>query len=299
VTADRALLGELAAARLVGSPRHLETRDLLRRELAQRGFVVLEHRFAAAPRFPLWGPAPSEGVNLIAVRPHTRITTWLAAHYDSKGQPLSMAWRLLAVIALVTVLVGAIAATVFGGPRIALWIGALALAAGFLALNRATDASPGAVDNATGLLTVLAALDATPPEAGVGALLLDAEEWGLVGARALVRDRANLLAGTAVINFDGIDDRGAPVLFAHRRGALTEALAARLGARPRRRLPVVVDGLVLARAARECVTIMRGDWGTTRVIHTPRDTATRLTLDGVRAVAQATASVLASAARAG
>jgi hypothetical protein len=55
---------------------------------------------------------------------------------------------------------------------------------------------------------------------------------------------------------------------------------------------VLVDGLVLARAAREGVTIMRGDWGTAKVIHTPRDVAARLTLEGVRTVAKGVARAL-------
>jgi peptidase M28-like protein len=291
VTASRALLGELAVARLVGSPAHSQIRAVLRRELEARGFVVLEQRFAAVARFPLRGRAATEGINLIAVRPRTRVATWLAAHYDSKGQPLSMALRLLWVVAALLALAAALAATVSGGALV-WWIPGVALAGGFLALNVATDRSPGAVDNATGVLTVLAALDAIPADAGVGALLLDAEELGLVGARALVRERANLLGGTAVINFDSIDDRGRTIAYVHRPGRVAERVAAALGSRAWRRLPVVVDGLALAQAAAECVTIMRGDWGTTRVIHTPRDTPDRLTLDGVQAVAQAVAKAL-------
>src|SRR2546422_10719513 len=65
-----------------------------------------------------------------------------------------------------------------------------------------------------------------------------------------------------------------------------------LGARRARALPVVVDGLVLARGTRECVTIMRGDWGTARVVHTPRDTVVRLTLAGGGLVAQTAAGGL-------
>ncbi len=294
MTASRALLGELAVARLVGTTAHDQVRAVLRRELEARGFVVLEHRFAAAARFPLRGRASTEGINLIAVRPRTRVATWLAAHYDSKGQPLSMALRLLWVGAAVLALAAALAATVLGGPALVWWIPGVALAGGFLALNVATDRSPGAVDNATGVLTVLAALDAVPADAGVGALLLDAEELGLVGARALVRERANLLRGTAVINFDGIDDRGRVIAYVHRPGRVVGRVAAALDSREWRRLPIVVDGLALADAAAECVTILRGDWRTTRVIHTLRDTPDRLTLDGVQEVAQAVAEVLSA-----
>jgi len=203
-----------------------------------------------------------------------------------------MAWRLLLVAAALAMIPAVLLATRAGASPW-WWLALLVLPALFLALNVATDRSPGAVDNATGVLTVLAALDLLPPEAPVGAILLDAEELGLVGARALVRERANLLTDTVVINFDGIDDHGGVIAFAHRLGPLTRGVSAALGATPRGRLPVVVDGLVLATATRECLTIMRGNWVTAHIVHTPRDTANRLTLTGVEEVARAVAAVLA------
>ena len=292
MTGPRALLDALAHPRLVGTPQHAVTRELLKRELAARGFVVMEHRFAAAAHFPLRSQAAGEGINLIAVRPKVRVTTWLTAHYDSKGQPLSMLGRLF-LVAASFMMVPAVALVTLAGVSQWVWLTLLVFPALFLALNVATDRSPGAVDNASGVLTVLAALDLLPPEAPVGAILLDAEELGLAGARALVRERANLLHDTTVINFDGIDDRGGVTAFAHRPGAVTRRVVDRLGARPRRRLPVVVDGLVLASAARECMSIMKGDWATMRVVHTPRDIADRLTLTGVAMVAQAVVACLA------
>jgi len=54
----------------------------------------------------------------------------------------------------------------------------------------------------------------------------------------------------------------------------------------------VVDGLALATAARECITIMKGNWVTMTVVHTPRDRPDRLTLTGVDEVARAVAHVL-------
>ena len=75
--------------------------------------------------------------------------------------------------------------------------------------------------------------------------------------------------------------------------ALHQALE--FGARRRRFLPVVVDGSALAPVARECATIMRGDWRTAALVHTPRDTAARLTLEGVGSVAMAVGDVLGSA----
>ena len=292
MSGSRALLDALAHPRLVGTAQHLVVRELLKRELTSRGFVVMEHRFGAAARFPLRGDAKAEGMNLIAVRPRVRVATWLTAHYDSKGQPLSMLGRLLLVAAAVVMIPVALLATEAGASAW-WWLAALVCPMLFLVLNVATDRSPGAVDNATGVLTVLAALDRLPPEAPVGAILLDAEELGLVGARALVRERANLLRDTAVINFDGIDDRGGVIAFAHRLGSSTTGVAAALGAAPRGRLPVVVDGRAMAAAARECLTIMKGNWATMRVVHTPRDGPDRLTLSGVEEVARAVAGALA------
>lgn len=286
------LLAELAVPRLVGTANHTRVRDVLKRELTARGFVVLEHRFPAAPRFPLRGRLSAEGINLIGVRPRTRVATWLAAHYDSKGQPLSMASRLSWVGATIVSLLAAAVATVVGQGGVWWWIPPLVLTGGFLVLNAVTDRSPGAVDNASGLLAVLATLDALAPDSGVGAILLDAEELGLVGASALARERANLLGETAVINFDGLDDRGAVVAFVHKPGSVVGAVAARLGARPRGRLPVLVDGIPLARVARECMTIMKGGWGTMRVVHTPSDTPERMTLEGLHEVSRAVAAAL-------
>jgi hypothetical protein len=247
------------------------------------------------------GPAAGRlaATNLIARRPGSAPTTWLAAHYDSKGQRLSMAGRLTAVGLCVF---GAAALLVFAVWRVrAGWdpVSAVLLGPGLvgglgLARCRTTDDSPGAVDNATALLAVLEIVDALPRNGSVGVLFLDAEEFGLQGAHALLRDRPEELRGAFVINFDGLDDRGRTRIFVHRSGPRAHALAGRLGGRTARRLPVLVDGLALAGGAAECVTVMRGDWATTRIVHTPRDTADRLTLEGCRGVAAAVAEGLES-----
>jgi len=292
VTDYRALLAQLAVPRLVGSPNHAKVRGVLTGELAARGFVVLEQRFAASPRAPLWGRKAAEGVNLVGVRPRARVTAWLAAHYDSKGQPMSMAARLLLATACAVSLVVALGIVAAGGPLPSL-VPAAALGALFLGLSRVTERSPGALDNAAGVVTVLRALDALPADAPVGVIFPDAEELGLLGAGVLARERANLLQDTVVVNFDGLDDRGATIALVHRPGPVVDRVVAALGARRRRSWPVLVDGIAFARAARECVTIARGDWGTAWVVHTPRDTADRLTLEGSRQVADRVAGALA------
>jgi len=296
VTDAPALLRALAVPRLVGTPQHRQVREILQRELSARGFSIEEQAFTGRPSRMLLGLGRLvEGVNLIGIRPSgrppVRPTVWLAAHYDSKGQPISMATRIVGALCATLGAAALIASLIAGWtliPALALGV----LGAGILAQNRVTDRSAGAVDNASALVAVFKILDALPRHANVGVLFLDAEELGLLGARAFVAERAALFDGAAVINFDGLDDRGRPIAFVHRTGPVVQAVAAELGAARARWLPVVVDGIILASRARECVTIMKGDWGTARVVHTPHDRAERLTLEGVRQVAAGVARTL-------
>jgi len=241
-----------------------------------------------------WRALPeTTAVTLVGVRPRTRVAAWLTAHYDGKGQPISMATRIAGGV-LVALQAPALLILAATGPSLA---GAACFLPGLLgglilARNNATGDSPGALDNASGILTVLATVDLLPRDCPVGIVFPDAEEWGLLGARALARERANLLEGTAVINFDGIDDRERTIALLHRPGPIVDAVVRSLGTRPAGRMPVLEDGLALARAARECVTIVRGDWRTATIVHTPRDTVSRLTLAGSRAVAGAVARAL-------
>jgi Peptidase family M28 len=299
VTAYEALLATVAVPRRTGTAAGVHVRAVLKGELAARGFVVMEHSFVGRSLLYRLGRAPVDGVNLIGVRPRARVATWLVAHYDSKGQPLSMAARLVAAAlgALAGVeLLGLALRSVLGPVHVGVLDASLGVAGVvgllMLAVNRVTDGSAGAVDNASGVLAVLATLDALPPDAAVGVIFPDAEEYGLLGARALVRERAHLLADTAVVNLDGIDDPGRTIALVHRGGPLIERLARQLGAQRVRWLPVVVDGAPLGRAAREAVTILRGDWGTARIVHTRRDTPERLTLDGARQVAEGIAAAI-------
>ena len=300
------LFRELAVPRLVGTPNHQRVREVLKRELAARGFAVEEHAFAGRPPRALLGtPRVVHGVNLIAQRSQAeawarqslslrtvsggptleRGKVWLVAHYDSKGQPISMAIRLVGFAALLSGLITVFFATL---PALAL----LALGLVIVSQNRVNDNSPGAVDNATALVAVFMTLDQLSPTTTVGVIFPDAEEFGLVGARALAVDRAALFADAAVINLDGLDDVGAPVALVHSPGSTSMAAATALKARRWRWLPVVVDGIALAQVARECVTILKGNWRTMRVVHRPEDTASRVRLDGAAIVAAGLARVL-------
>jgi len=284
------LFRELALPRLVGTANHQRVREVLKRELAARGFAIEEHRFSGAPARALIGTPPLvQGTNLIAQRPSgrpaVRPSVWLVAHYDSKGQPISMAVRLVGFLALVVGLLGLLLTPV---PAFAL----LLIAVAIVSQNRVNDNSPGAVDNASALVAIFMTIDQLLPTTAVGMLFSDAEEFGLVGARALAADRAALFADAAVINLDGLDDVGQPIALVHRPGPMGIAIATPLQARRWRWLPVVVDGIALARVSRECVTILKGNWRTMRVVHRPSDNVDRVRLDGAASVAAGLARVL-------
>src|SRR6266566_3838950 len=173
------LFRELAIPRLVGSANHGKVREILKRELAARGFRVEEHAFTGRPSSALFGtPRVISGVNLIArpAVPSPRPVVWLVAHYDSKGQPISMALRLLGFFGLALSYPALFLSMV---PAAAL----MAISLMIILQNRVNDNSPGAVDNATALVAIFMTLDQLPRDAAVGVIFPDAEEFGLVGAR--------------------------------------------------------------------------------------------------------------------
>ena len=285
---DYALLfRELAVPRLVGTPNHRTVREVLKRELIARGFAIQEHAFSGRPARALLGtPKRISGINLIGQRAGPP-AVWLVAHYDSKGQPVSMLVRLIGFLSLI---VGLVWLPLAGGET--LFIIPLALGLAILSQNRVTDKSPGAVDNASALVAIFMTLDQLAHGADVGVVFPDAEEFGLVGARALARERAALFAGAAVINLDGLDDVGRSIAFLHRPGKVGAAIARALRALRARWLPVVVDGIALARVAGECVTILKGNAQTMAVVHLPADSVARVRLDGAASVAAGLARVL-------
>lgn len=230
-------------------------------------------------------------VNLVATR-SDQPRWWLVAHLDSKSQGVSLQGRVLAGAALG---VGATACVVAALVHLAVPVGWFALpplviavgGAAALSIGPLRSDAPGAVDNATGILAVLAAAETLGDRRDVGLLVTGAEEFGMEGARHWVRSGGT---GEGFINFDGLDDRGGFNLMTHRPRSepdaaeqLEEVLAAQLGAagapvrRSRLPLGVFVDGGVLVTADMPGVTVSHGDWSTLGVVHTRRDTADRLT----------------------
>jgi hypothetical protein len=237
------------------------------------------------------------GVNLLGQRAGSAPKLWLVAHYDSKGQRLSMATRLIGALCLALQVPALMALAVVwanGARGVELALLALPALVGGIVLAAADlrNDSPGAVDNASGVVAALASFDRLAERRDVAIALTDGEEWGLLGARALVREHASLFRGAAIVNFDGLDDRGRAIVLAHRAGPLGRVVARVLGARRVPWLPVLVDGIALQHAGTECLTIMRGDWGTMRRVHTPADAPDVLTPQAAVAAAGAVAEAM-------
>lgn len=247
-------------------------------------------------------------VNISAVRGTPRL--WLVAHSDSKAQGVSLAGRIVAVLLLslgTTWIAVALCARLF--TVLPWWLalpGAAAAMIGGGALSRgsATNESPGAVDNATGVIAALCAAERLSSRSDVGVLVTGAEEYGMVGARVWSNTAD---PDSRFINFDGIDSRGALRVVIHlpARGhgsgsaghhlaSTIHAQLAALGYSIRRRLPpgVLVDGVALARGGMTGVTLSRGDWHTARVVHTARDSVERVSMATVLEVGWATAAAV-------
>lgn len=248
--------------------------------------------------------------NLLFTRPERRPTWIVMAHRDSKSQlvPTLVRTAAIATGGAGWVVLMALAGLWYAGdlfrlPSTTLIVGAvMALAGLLLAASWASNRSPGALDNASGLAALLA-VAGEGPGGDVGFLITDGEEMGLAGARAVV-DRIPAVQG--VINVEGLDDRGVVyVAEGHgwrRRGSAPQLVAALLTAgraldieTRRRRLPrsILVDHLPIAAAGIPAVTMLRGRWRSLLRVHRPADSADRL--DG-RGAAEA-ATLLAAAVR--
>lgn len=232
-------------------------------------------------------------VNLVAER--GRPTLWLVAHLDSKSQPVPIGLRAAGVIGSLATLLVAIAAGALAAAGVPVrgawpWIaGVGVLAALPVVASTVSHNSPGALDNATGVAAVLEVAGMLPAAWPLGVILTSAEELGLAGARAWAMGR---LPGRA-INLDGLDDSGAMRLVHTGRvprelAAAVLAAAREAGAAARvSRLPpgVLVDGVALADAGWDVLTVSRGTLRTVARIHTRRDSSADLTGSGCAEVA--------------
>ncbi|HXE59813.1 MAG TPA: M28 family peptidase [Gemmatimonadaceae bacterium] len=251
-----------------------------------------------------WGR--QDGINLVATRgPGASPHLWLAAHLDSKSQPVPILLRAAGVTALLAVWLAALVAAALqvalgAAPAPWPWLAGAAIVAGLpVAASIVGARSPGALDNASGASAVLRAAELAAPGVPLGILLTSAEELGLAGARAWVRGRSRTPA--AAINVDGVDDTGPlTVTYTGRRPApLLAQLAAAGGLQPMRisRLVpgILTDAVALTDAGWRAVTVSKGTWRTVARIHTPNDNLGRLRGDGAEAVARWLAQVVTTA----
>ena len=226
----------------------------------------------------------AHSVNLVAQRGTP--TVWLLAHLDSKSQPIPIIVRAAGITLTVLVWLAAIGLAglqVLGANVIAGWVWvatAAILAAAPVAASVVGAKSPGAADNASGVAAVLTAVERAPREHGLGVLLTSAEELGLAGARAWARESTSRTA----VNVDTVDDHGVlRGLFTGRaptallRDMAAAAKEAGVPFRPQRLFPgILVDGVALADAGWQVVTLSKGTAGTLARVHTPRDDLDRL-----------------------
>ncbi|MEP7066408.1 MAG: M28 family peptidase [Gemmatimonadota bacterium] len=239
--------------------------------------------------------ARTAGSNLVATRGVPVL--WFVAHIDSKSQPIPIGVRAAAIIACIVLWMAATAAAVaqlFGVVPAWLWfpltmlgvLSALPVSASIVGAR-----SPGALDNASGVATVLRAAELLPGNVPVGVLLTSAEELGLAGARAWARVSVRGFA----INVDGVDDMGN--VRATYSGRMPHSLVAVVGRATGWPAPVrlppglLMDGVALADAGWEVLNVSKGRWRTVSRIHTAADDADHLEGTGIEEVAAMLARV--------
>ena len=237
--------------------------------------------------------------NLFAARAGATPRYIFMAHLDSKSQPVPLAFRGPAIILgiltwvayVVYALLGLLDPVLVRGDVTAV-LAVLAGAAGLLLVFCWTgNTSPGALDNASGLATILTLAEAERDRDDIAFLVTDAEELGLVGARSIAR-KLNPVFG--VINVDGIDDSGAfyvlekfgmpPRRIApHLVASILQAADAMDVPAQRRNVPfgLLLDHLPMARAGLPSVTLMRGSFASLRRVHQRGDNTDRMTGAGI------------------
>ena len=133
-------------------------------------------------------PSPPVTANNILARGASPTRLWLVAHSDSKGQRVSLRGRALSFMTLgagVGALVACLAWRWFGplpGGVVAPCVGLTLVGAVGMSGPALVGGSPGAVDNASGIIAALTAAELLQRRSDVGILITGAEEFGMEGA---------------------------------------------------------------------------------------------------------------------
>jgi hypothetical protein len=241
-------------------------------------------------RFPL---ERARSANLEARRGNPEV--WLVAHIDSKSQTVPILIRIASSVALAIITASSLLVLLISlvgvSPVPSVWH-ALSIAAVVGALPSmlcfVRNESKGAVDNASGVATVLLAAQSASAPRDLGVLITSGEELGLAGARAWAGAYAwpdSAKPGIRVLNCDTVDDSGAwRCMYTGPRpkriAAAAETIAGGLGVRlPMGRLipGILADTMAFADLGIEAVTLSRGTLSTLARIHTRRDNSNALT----------------------
>jgi len=256
--------------------------------------ILARPAIAALP----WGCV--ETVNMVAVRPGARPRFLFMAHRDTKSQPLPLAFRgpaiVISIVTFVLMFVLSLIGT-FGvvEPRtsVSALIGAIAIAAAVVLIFSWVDnRSPGALDNASGVATLIGLAAREAGSGDVGFIITDGEEFGLAGARAIA---PGLPPVHGVINVDGIDDEGAYYVVErfgwpkkigaapHLAAAIMIAAAEAGEQATRHDVPIglMLDHIPVVKAGTPAVTLMRGSLRSLRRVHQPEDSMDAMTGSGV------------------
>lgn len=237
------------------------------------------------------------GINLEARRGVPVV--WLVAHLDSKSQSVSLLMRAGASIAVlgfwVAILI-ALGSSMFMQLPVTI-IAALVVCAGLaavpLAIARTGRSGSGALDNASGVASIIVAVQRMGVEIPVGLVITSAEELGLAGARAWVAGKPPGIA----INCDGVDDSGELTLTAAGRGReimcgsnLRSVIGPKV--RIRRNLPgVLLDSTAFSDYGWASCTVSQGRLESLGRIHTRRDCLDECSGSGIERVGELIAAL--------
>jgi hypothetical protein len=233
----------------------------------------------------------ARSVNLDARRGDPKV--WLVAHLDSKSQTVPMLVRIASSIALSgATLIAAIALLVLlvhpGEARVfwrILEIAAIVVGLPSMLCFVRND-SPGAVDNASGVASVILAAHMIPPSLDVGVLITSGEELALAGARAWA---GGAKPDLIVLKCDTIDTNGRwRLMYTSSRARRIEKAAETISPSRGYQLPIrrlipgiLADSVAFADRGIESVTLSRGTLSTLARVHTRRDTSNVLGGSGV------------------
>jgi hypothetical protein len=262
----------------------------------------------------------SGSTNLVAMRTgfesHPRV--WLVAHSDSKSQTIPMIVRVASAVAFAVtsavVLLGVLLIAVTGASAslstATATVSYLAVATAFpIILCFVGNRSRGALDNATGVASIILAAEKLGPGHNIGVVITSAEELGLAGARYFVSTQSE--SGIA-INCDTVDDDGKFLCMAsgrksQRLQAAIDIASSRLelesvgmprekqraGLRLRGMIPgILADNVAFTDAGWESFTLSRGNIATLGYVHTSRDLPDRIQGTGIAMAASLIAAIV-------